>query len=421
MNIWNMTKKDLVVFFRDRGALTWLFVLPLVFIFIFAGLGGRAMSGDSASQEEKRTPLGVVNLDQSGATAQLFLKALDQAGGYRVVLYDQQNAEQLMNTAKLRRYLVIPPNFTPDLGQAKPVSLELIVHPNAGEQGTQSILQVINGVAHDTSLELQLLDGIRQMGEMQAANPQSEQIFQAEKVMAQAKAQFERSRGAPLIQVVQGLPQEPKEGELEQADLTQSMVPGITVLFVFLAAQTVARSIYEEKQAGSLRRLLAAPVRGWELMAGKLLPILILTLIQIVFIFAVGALLLPVLGIGRLGIGNDPLAWAVTSILMALCSTSLGILIAAIAKTEGQISGVSNVVLWVAGFLGGTLIPAFLLQQIPVLNFLSKLTPHFWASSAYYDILARGKGLADILPNLGILLGFAAVFFIIGQRRFRFE
>jgi ABC-2 type transport system permease protein len=159
----------------------------------------------------------------------------------------------------------------------------------------------------------------------------------------------------------------------------------------------------------------------WELLAGKMLPILILTLIQIGFIFAAGAVILPLLGFGRLGIGNDPLAWAVTSFTIALCSTCLGILIASVAKSEAQITGLSNALLWVAGFLGGALIPAFILQTIPILSLLSRLVPHYWATTAYYDILARGKGLVEVLPSLGALLLFSMAFFFLGTRRFRFE
>jgi len=73
----------------------------------------------------------------------------------------------------------------------------------------------------------------------------------------------------------------------------------------------------------------------------------------------------------------------------------------------------SNALLWVAGFLGGALIPAFLLQQTPVLAALSRLVPQYWATTAYYDILARGASLVDVLPNLGMLLIFSAVVFFI--------
>lgn len=422
MNIWHMTKKDLQVFFRDRGALIWMFLLPLVFIVLFAGLGGGALSGSTSDTTgDNRTPLAVVNLDAGGGMAKRFIEDLDQAGGYRVVLYSQPEAEQMVNTWKLRHYLVIPQNFSGDLSQGKTVNLVLMTHPNASAESNRAALEVITGVANDTSLELQILDGINQMGAMQAANPQAQQVFNLERTIAQAKSQFERSRQSPLVEVVQRVPQDVQEAEAIEFDLSQTIVPGMTVLFVFIAASTVARNIYEEKKNGSLRRLLSAPIKRWELLAGKMVPIYILTVIQIIFIFAIGAVILPLLGFGRLGIGNDPLAWAAASLVIALCSTCLGILISGVARTEGQINGVSNALLWITGFLGGALVPSFLIQSIDSLNFLSRLVPQTWATQAYYDILARGKGLADILPSLGILLVFSAVFFFFGARRFRFE
>jgi ABC-2 type transport system permease protein len=124
---------------------------------------------------------------------------------------------------------------------------------------------------------------------------------------------------------------------------------------------------------------------------------------------------------GTLSIGKSPLAWVLASIVIAVCSTSLGIMISSLAKSEGQISGLSNALLWVAGFLGGALLPTFLIEQIPTLNTLARLVPQSWATRAYYDVIARGAGVIEILPSLGMLLVFSAVFFFIGVRRFRFE
>ncbi len=421
MNIWNMTKKDFAVIFKDRGAMLWLFVLPVVFTLIFTFLIGGSTDDDTSEQEDIRTTLAVVNLDQSGELAERFIATIDQAGGYRPEIIEQTAAEQSLKTIKIQRYLVIPQNFSADLEQGKPVNVVLITHPDSNLTGNRTALQVLDGAARDISLELQLLDGIRQMGEMQSGDPQAGQAFNAERTLAQAKSQFERSRTQPLVAIVEELPQAEDAEEEAGFDFAASIVPGMVVLFVFLAASTVARAIYEERKAGSLRRLLAAPMTRSELMLGKMAPIWLLTLVQIVVIFAVGAFVLPLLGLGRLGIGEDPFAWAVASIIIALCATCLGIMIAAIARTEGQISGLSNALLWVAGFLGGALIPAFLIQQIPVLAVLSRLVPQSWAIAAYNDILARGASLVDVLPKLGVLLVFSAVFFFVGVRRFKFE
>jgi linearmycin/streptolysin S transport system permease protein len=419
MKIWNMTKKDLTVFFRDRSALVWLFILPAVFILIFAGLAGQALNESDQSQEDTRITLVVVNEDQDGALVDRVISGLERDGGYRVELSSLDQAEQRLNKIKIIFYVIIPEGFSADLADGKQTKLTMITHPNGNQNQIIALAKAVNGVASDVSLELQLLDGIRQMGAMQAANPEAQQVFNTDRILAQAKYQFERSYQSPLVVIV---PREPEEVvKTEDVDLNKTFVPGITVLFVFLSAQSVARNIFEEKRIGTFRRLLSAPLSRSDILVGKMVPILILTLIQIAFIFTVGAFLLPVFGFGRLGIGEDPLAWAVASFIIALCASSLGLFISSVARTEGQVSGLSNALLWVAGFLGGAIMPAFLYRTIPVLNFVAHLVPQYYAVSAYSDILARGKTLVDILPYLAVILGFTALFFIIGVRRFRFE
>jgi ABC-2 type transport system permease protein len=421
-NIWNLTKKDIKIILKDRAAVMWLFILPVVFILIFAGLATLTYGKSSDEEEEDtRTPLAVVNNDPDGVLAARFLADLDGAGVFRVETTSLADAEARLNILKISRYIVIPAGFSTDLAQGNPVTVQVITHPDGYAQGNITLLQLLNGIAKDTSLELQLLDGIRQMGEMQAGNPEAAQVFDPEKTLTQARSQFERSRTTPLVRVTSRILAEEEKQNAEVLNLSTSSVPGMAVLFVFLAAATVARSIYEERKNGSLRRLMSAPLLRSELLLGKMLPIWLLTLVQIAVIFLFGALVLPILGAGRLGIGNNPLAWVVTSLVIALCSTSLGIFISAIARSEGQISGLSNALLWVAGFVGGALLPSFMIEQIPMLNVLSRFVPQSWATRAYYDILARGAGLVEVLPSLGMLLLFSGIFFFIGVKRFKFE
>ena len=69
--------------------------------------------------------------------------------------------------------------------------------------------------------------------------------------------------------------------------------------------------------------------------------------------------------------------------------------------------------------VGGAFIPAFVLGDF--LNAIGKVVPHYWALQAYNDLMIRGLGVADILPELAVLAGFTAVFFVIGLLRFRFD
>ena len=189
-------------------------------------------------------------------------------------------------------------------------------------------------------------------------------------------------------------------------------------MFIFLTAQTTAQAIYAEKKIGSFRRLLAAPVSKATILVGKMTPNFLVGLAQIVVIFGAGLSLLPLLGIDPMTLGNDPLALILLCLAVVLCSTSLGVLIAGIARTEGQISRLSQVLLWIFGFVG------ILLVRMPLgstLETVSQLIPHYWANTAFMDLLVRGQGLADITPSILVLLGFTGAFLAVGLWRFRFD
>ncbi len=414
MNALNIALKDFQIFLKDRGAVINLFLLPMVFILVLS----TAMQGLIGGDEDSLVTLPVVNLDPDGKAAQALIDALNEAGGIKVRLYDQAEAQALLEDLEIERVLTIPPNFTVDVAAGRPVTLRLGSHPDANETTTESVLRVVNGVGRGMSLQTQLIASLEQMGAMLAASPPEFQIFTAEKNVAQAQSQFERSRTAPLVAVEQTQPENLSE-RLTEPNAVQQNVPGYTIIFVFLTAQATAFSIYTEKKQGSFRRLLAAPMSKAALLAGKMIPNFVTGLIQIVVIFGASVFVLPMIGLDRLTLGDDPLALVLVSLLVALCSTSLGILIAAIARTEGQIGGLGTLALWTMGAVGGCLFPPFLLGGL--LDTVGKAVPHYWAIQAYQDLIVRGRGLADVTTEMLALLAFTGVFFAIGLWRFEFD
>jgi len=284
-------------------------------------------------------------------------------------------------------------------------------------QENQAVSLVVSGIAQDMGLQANLLGSLETMRQMQAASPDSENTLSAEKSIEQAKVQFNRAETDPLISVDQRNPSSfEDEEELSFAELA---IPSMTVLFVFLTAQTTAASVYDEKRVGSFRRLLAAPITKSSLMSGKMLPNFLMVILQVSVIFFAAAVIFPRLGWDKLTMGNDFLALIVLVAITALCSTALGALISAIAKTEAQIGGVSTAILWVMAFIGGTIVPFFLLNN--VLATIGKLTPQYWAVTGFYDLLVRGQSFADIADSLLALLGFSLLFLIIAIWRFKFD
>jgi ABC-2 type transport system permease protein len=413
MKALSIAFKDLLILLKDRGDMILLFLMPLVFVIVMTG----ALSAIGKGEADTRIPLAVVNLD-GGELAQTLLDHVDAAGGVRVELYEEAEARDLLADNEIGRVLIVPADFTDGVGSGQPVTLRLISHPDADMQKTEAVRLVVDGVAADMSLEIQILTALQQMGEMQAGMPGASDAFSVERMQAQARSQFERAQAQPLVAVQQREPAQEEERE-EPVGTGDIAVPGITVLFVFMTAQTAAHSIYDEKKVGTFRRLLAAPISKASVLGGKALPSFFTGMVQTAVIFAFGIVGLDLLGLTPATMGNEPLATVLVLVLVALCSSAFGILLAAMARTESQIGGLSMLLVWGMGLVGGCIIPVFILEQF--LGPLPMITPHYWANQALIDLMVRGRGLADVVVELAVLLGFTVLFFAIGVWRFRFD
>ena len=413
MNIISIALKDLQILLKDRNQVFQLFLLPFVFILLFSGVsfGG--------ADEVRVVSLPAVNLDD-GEAAHTLIDNINKAGGVEVELVEQAEAQTQLEAGELTRLLTIPAGFSADLAANRPVTLRLVSHPDADVSETEAVRLVVDGAAQGMALQTQVMASLRHMGEMQAGAAPEQQAFTAERVLAQAQSQFELADERPLVSIEQMQPgQLGSQEEPQSWGGTQTAIPSMTVLFVFLAAGTTAISIYSEKKVGSFRRLLAAPMRKGELLLGKMVPTFITALIQLAVIFGVGMFVFPLLGMDGLTLGNDPLAVVLIAVFIALCATGLGVLIAAFARTESQIGGYSATLLWVLAFLGGTFFPMYLLGGF--LGQIGMVAPHYWANKAFYGVLVRGQDLAGVATEIAVLAGFTALFWVVGVWRFDFD
>jgi ABC-2 type transport system permease protein len=416
MKILSITRKDLAIFFKDRGAILYLFLLPIIFMTLYAGIG----SATDIGAEDRVIPLPLVNLDPNGRKADEFLDALRDAKQVEVTLYEEAEARELINQKEIDFILFIPMDFDRDLNADKKVFMTLLVHPNAQSLDVNTVERVVNKAGRAVMLFDYFSGQLKIFRMMQALNPQMQQVVTEERIKLQAESQMEQSKDRPLVKVVETTPAALSDEEQVQIpELGQIAAVGFTVMFVFLAAQNTAQSIFDEKRVGTFRRLMIAPINNYGLLVGKLLPNFILTLVQVVVMFTVGVLLLPLFGVTPLDLSSDPLGLLLASLAIALCSTSLGILIAAIAKTQGQVGGISNIFLWIAALIGGSMIPSFFLPDL--VNSIARFVPHYWANQAYFGLILRGEALAEVWIDILVLLGFTLVFFVVGAWRFDFE
>lgn len=412
MNAPSVAFKDLRLLLKDRGQTVMLFLLPMLFILAFSAA---FLAGEPA---EEVISVPVVNLDPGGEMSALLLDNLNDDRGLQTEDYDQAKVEADLKDETINLALIVPAGFSADVQAGKQTTLRLAYGPGASDSELEAVRLVVDGVAADLSLQTQLVGGLSQMGAMMGDAPEDVQVFTAERIKVQAESQFERAKTAPLVALSAKWPDQVTQGR-DDFDPSSFGVAGFAIMFAFITAQNTARSIFDEKKEGTFRRLLAAPMGKWELLLGKMLPNFVIAVLQVAVIFAVSMILLPLIGIERPSLGNSPLGLVLITVVVAFCSTSLGILLAALCRTESQVGGISSLVLWVAGMVGGAFIPNFLLGDF--LSTIGKVVPHYWANQAFNDLMLRGQGVADVLPELGILAGFTAVFFVVGLLRFKFD
>jgi ABC-2 type transport system permease protein len=187
-------------------------------------------------------------------------------------------------------------------------------------------------------------------------------------------------------------------------------------MFIFFSVGWLAPSLLIERETGTLRRLLAATIPRGAIIAGKMLAFLLLACVQVVLVFAVAS-------IGfDMPLGRSPVGLIVATLVVGLSSTALGVMVAALAKSANQAGSIGTILGFVLGGIGGCIgAQEPFVRAGGFLGIISSLTPQGHAVEAFYRLLAEGGALVDILPQLGILLAAAVVFFAIALWRFRFE
>ena len=184
-----------------------------------------------------------------------------------------------------------------------------------------------------------------------------------------------------------------------ELDATTFFSGGMAVFFLFFTVQFGVSSLLEERNYGTLPRLLGAPIHRWSIIGGKAITSFVLGLTSMV-VLAVATTFL---------IGAE---WGnpvgVLILMVAGVMSALGImaLVAVVAKTPEQAANYQAIVAVALGMLGGTFFP---LSQGPrILSLFSKLTPHAWFLQGLGD-LSAGRGLDAVVAPVLALLAFFAV------------
>jgi ABC-2 type transport system permease protein len=378
--------KDLRARIRDRSALLIGIAVPLGLAFIFNAIFG-GISGNS-----KAISLGVVVADH-GVIGQSFVRqVLDPLRRSGLIAVDAEPstaaASALVAKGMLNAVITVPAGFTQAVEADRPASLRVI--GSAAAPLTASIARSI-AAAYASDLNRVRLS-------VAAVTANSPGISRAQTLRLASRAAAEAS---PLA--VRDVSASTKE-----LDTKSFFAAGMAVFFLFFTVQFGVTSLLEERNDGTLARLLAAPIQRWSILGGKLLTSFVLGIVSMTVLVIATSLLFG-------ASWGNPVGVVILIAAATLAATGIMAFIATFAKNAEQAGNWQAVVAVILGLLGGTFFPV---SQAPgILSRLTFVAPQAWFLRGLVDL--RSGSLSVIWTPVFALLAFALVTGAIALTRLR--
>jgi ABC-2 type transport system permease protein len=364
IRIGAMASKETSHILRDPRTLYLALVMPVVMLFIF---------GYGFTFDLDRIPIAFSDRDLTAQSRALSTAFTASREFERIADVDPADAERLFRRGEALAALVIPRGYGADLAVGRKTPLQLLVD------------------GADTVVANQVL-------------AKAEAVVRAE---ARRVAGPEAARIAPPIQVKVWTRYNPAGRS------ALFMVPGLAVYLLAISAVLLtALTVAGEWERGSMEQLFASPVGRLEIVLGKLLPYLVLGLVefQLVLAFGVTAFDLPIRGSG-------PLLFLV-GLVFLVGMLGQGLLISVVTRNQlvatqaGALSALLPSLL-----LSGMVFP---LENMPLaLQALSRVIPARYLLHSLRGILLKGNGLAEVWPDLVALTVFAVAVVALATARFK--
>lgn len=404
MRVIDLALKDLLQVVRDWKAALFLVAMPILFTAFFGFIFGSGGGGDP------RLPVGLVDRDPGGVLSSSLHSLLEASDVIRPVILEGEQAEQAgerVGDEELAAAVIVPADFSQQLVAGQEPGLTVIADQNtpAGQTASSALQAAVTrllGMVESARLSAEAFEAQRGF-ESEAAR--QDYVNEALALAGEAWQQ------PPLAVAVERAVGKAEE-EMSANVYTQSS-PGMLVQFVIFGLNTSAMVLVLERRSRTLQRLLTTPITRTQVIAGHVLAMFLIVLIQQALLVAFGQL---VFGVDYL---RQPLAIFLVMVTLAFWVASLGLLIGASAKNEDQVIMWSLIAMFVFTSLGGAWFP--LEGTSRAFATIGHLMPTAWAMDGFQNIILRGLGLSSVLLPAGILLAYAVAFFGLAVWRFRFE
>jgi len=385
MKALTVALKDIRIRIRDRNALALAILLPIVLI----GIIGFAFSSDSGISAVR---LAVVEREDGDLVAGMAAALLSRIDIFEAETLPADEAREAVARGDLSAAIVLPDSLIESFQDGEHLELRVLKDPvstvkaGIGEALARRTATYVSAGTVLTRAVYEAIDEERPLSDSEE--------FELWGYVFQHMAETWEEQPVVIDDVDQ---------TTRQIDAHSYFAPSFAVVFLLFTLLGSAKTIHEEREAGTYWRLLTTPLTRSALIGGKLLGSFVFAAVQLLVLVVLTRLLFGV------DWGSDPVAVLVMVLVTAAGATSVAVFIASVARTGRQTDQVGTTVILVMSLVGGSMWPV---EQAPeVFRRIARFTFNYWAQSGFRTIIFHDAGLVGIWQEVVIILAISTALF----------
>jgi len=370
LRLWAVARKEFIHIFRDPRSLAMAAAIPLLQLLLF---------GYALTLDVDNVPLVVWDQSESQASREL-VSRFDGSRYFSLRLQARNygEIERAIDSGQALVALVIPRDFARRIESASSAAVQLIV--DGSDSNTATIAIGYAELLTQTYSQEVALQKIRRLGGQPMRKP----------LDLRARAWF--------------------NVEMQSKNF---IIPGlIAVIMNVIAALLTSLTVAREWESGTMEQLISTPVRGPELILGKLLPYFSIGMFDVLLAVLMGKFLFQVPLRGNAALVFFTAAIFLTGVL------SLGILISIVTKSQLLSSQVAMIVTYLPALLLSGLVFAITNMPKP-LQLITYLIPARYFVKLLRGIYLKGLGLELLALEAALLTVFGVVVLVLANAKFK--
>lgn len=356
-------KIDIRRLFRDKVAIFFVFLFPLIFLIIFGSVFN--------SDQKVSFKVGLLNQSQTDFAKEFEKRARED----KIFEIDQHVtsldvAKEKMNRGQLDATIILPETFGAIKDNKYPAGQAQVLFDQNNEQAGRTLGTIMDSIFAEINKELV---------------PHDEPFS--------VKAESTATKG------------------LSQFDYTFSGILGFTLLSLGIFGPTTV--FPRLKQRGVLRRYHTTTLKVWQYFVANVLSNAFVGLLAVAF------MLVAALTMFDLDMRGNYLILALIVVLGTIMLFGIGLALGGWAKNENQAAPLAQLVTLPMMFLSGVFFPTFLMPDL--LQKVTQFIPLTPVVDAVRLTITENASLVDLAPQLGIILGWTVIIYAIAFKVFRWE